>query len=150
MVILSCYNINRQLYLSICFIELQSIHHCMWPSTSGFPVRLSDWLLQSCQADCLASVFGCYVVRLTASKLSGWLPYSWVIQWCQVHTTLTPALESCTCVTAHGTGYANRPVGRYNSFVAVISNVAYDLTILPCYHSDSSSTEVVFKSTHFF
>ena len=79
--------------------------------------------LWGCQTDCfrvvrliaLRPLFGCYVVRLTASKLSGWLPYSWVIQWCQVHTTLTPALESCTCVTAHGTGYANRPVGRYSN-----------------------------------
>ena len=49
----------------------------MGPGTSGFPVRLSDWLLQSCQADCLASVVwllcgqaDCFqAVRLTALLL---------------------------------------------------------------------------------
>ena len=57
--------------------------------------------LWGCQTDCFRAVrliallqlFGCQVVRLIASKLSDCLPYSWVIQWCLVHTTLTPTLE---------------------------------------------------------
>ena len=78
----------------------------------------------------------CEVVRLTASELSGWLPCfrclavmwsGWLLPSCLadcltpgwsdgVRFTLHshPNLSSCTCVTAHGTGYANRPVGRYN------------------------------------
>ena len=80
----------------------------------------------------------CEVVRLTASELSGWLPCfrflavmwsGWLLPSCQADC-LTPGwsngvrftqhshphLSSCTCVTAHGTGYANRPVGRYSTW----------------------------------
>ena len=80
----------------------------------------------------------CEVVRVTASELSGWLPCfrclavmwsGWLLPSYQadcltpgwsngVRFTLHshPHLSSCTCVTAHGTGYANRPVGRYTCY----------------------------------
>ena len=63
--------------LEYLFYELRSTHYRRGPGTVWSPVRLSDWLLQSCQADCLASVAwlscgqaGCFqVVRLTALLL---------------------------------------------------------------------------------
>ena len=63
--------------LKYLFYELQSIHHCIGPGNIWSPVRLSDWLLQNCQADCLASVLwlsycqsDCFqAVRLTALLL---------------------------------------------------------------------------------
>ena len=69
------------------FYALHCIHHSRRPGTIWLPVGLSDWLLWSCQPDCLSHLYVCRVIRLTAIKLSCWLPYSWANQCCPVHMT---------------------------------------------------------------
>ena len=69
------------------FYALHRVHHSRRPGTIWLHVGLSDWLLRSCQAECLSHLYLCRVVRLTALKLSCWLPYSWANQCCPVHMT---------------------------------------------------------------
>ena len=109
-------NITRQLYFEYLFYALHHIHHSRRPGTIWLPVGLSDWLLWSCQADCLSHLYVCRVIRLTAMKLSCWVTYSWANQCCPVHGHMITHWQPLNqfCVTAHENGSANRPVGRYN------------------------------------
>ena len=76
------------------FYALHRIHHNRGPGTIWLPVGLSDWPLWSCQADWLSHLYVCRVVRLTAMKLSCWLPYSWANQCCPVHMTHDSAMTT--------------------------------------------------------
>ena len=76
------------------FYALHRIHHIRRPGTIRLPVGLSDWLLWSCQADCLSHFYVCRVVRLPAMKLSCWLPLSWANQCCPVHMTHDSAMRA--------------------------------------------------------
>ena len=80
-------NITRQLHFEYLFYALYHLHHSRRPGTIWLPVGLSDWLLWSYQSDCLSHLYICRVIRLTAMKLSCWLPYSWANQCCPVHMT---------------------------------------------------------------
>ena len=78
------------------FYALHHIHHSKRPGTIGLPVGLSDWLLWSCRADCLAP----------EQTNAAWFIWHKIAQWQPLHQF---------CVTAHENGSANRPVGRYKT-----------------------------------
>ena len=62
------HNVTHQLYFEYLFYVLHYIHDSRWPGTIWLPVVQLNWLLWSCQADCLSL---CLSVGL-----SDWLPWS--------------------------------------------------------------------------
>ena len=109
------HNITRQLYFEYLLNALHRIHHSKRPGNIWLPVGLSDWLLWSCQADCLSHCmsvglsdclpWSCHADCLTPEQTNA-ARFLWhtIAQWQPLHQF---------CVTAHESGSANRPVGRY-------------------------------------
>ena len=80
------HNITCQYYFEYLFNALHHIHHNRRPGMIWLLVGLSDWLLWSCQAYWLYSLFVCKVVRPTATKSSSnnLVPpaISYITIWC--------------------------------------------------------------------
>ena len=112
------HNITHQIYFQNLFYALHPIYHSRRPGTIWLHVGLSNWLLWSCEADCLAPLFvglsdglpwshaDCLVPEQTNAARFIW---HMIAQWQLLHQF---------GVTAHENGSANRPVGcyKYKSF----------------------------------